>query len=66
MNMVFVLIALSLVFLAVGIYIFFWAVRSRQFKELDVQAFSILQEDEFVRDNSAETEPELVEMDKQV
>ena len=52
-------------FLALGIYIFFWAVRSRQFKELDVQAFSILQEDEFARDNSAETEPELVEMDKQ-
>lgn len=49
MNMLFVLILLSLVFLALGVAIFFWAVRSRQFKELEVQAFSILENDEFLR-----------------
>ena len=49
MNMLFVLILLSLVFVALSVAIFFWAVRSRQFKELEVQAFSILENDEFVK-----------------
>ena len=53
MNMLFVLILLSLVFLAFGVAIFFWAVRSRQFKELEVQAFSILENDEFLRNQDS-------------
>lgn len=47
MNMLFILIFFSLIFLSLGVYIFFWAIRSRQFKEMEVQAYSILNDDEF-------------------
>ena len=55
MNMLFILIFFSLIFLGLGIYIFFWAIRSRQFKEMEVQAYSILNDDEF-EDNDTDTE----------
>ncbi|MBT8141755.1 MAG: cbb3-type cytochrome oxidase assembly protein CcoS [Gammaproteobacteria bacterium] len=47
MNMLFILIALSLIFLGVGIYVFFWAIRTRQYKELEIQAYSILESDQY-------------------
>lgn len=47
MNMLFVLIILSLFFLVAGVGIFFWAMREKQFKELEVQGYSILSKDEF-------------------
>lgn len=52
MNMLFVLILMSLVFLAGCVYVFFWAIRSRQFKELEIQGFSVLEKDEYEFDES--------------
>ena len=28
-------------------FIFFWAIRSKQFKELEIQGFSVLEKDEY-------------------
>ena len=47
MNMLFVLIILSLCFLGLCVFIFFWAIRSKQFKELEIQGFSVLEKDEY-------------------
>ncbi len=45
MKIVFVLIILAVVLLSVAIVVFFWAVRKRQFDDLDVHAYNILKED---------------------
>ncbi|MCC5860404.1 MAG: cbb3-type cytochrome oxidase assembly protein CcoS [Gammaproteobacteria bacterium] len=46
MNIIFVLIPLSLVLLGLAVWAFFWAVRSRQFENLEVEAWRILMDDE--------------------
>ena len=46
MNIIFVLIPLTLVLLAFAVWAFFWAVRARQFENLDVEAWRILMDDE--------------------
>jgi len=51
MNMLFILIILSLIFVSFSVALFFWAVRSRQFKELEVQAYSVLEGDEYSVDS---------------
>jgi cbb3-type cytochrome oxidase maturation protein len=45
MSIVFVLIPVSLVLVAFGVWAFFWAVRTGQFDELDSAAWEILLED---------------------
>ena len=45
MKMIFVLIILAVILLCAAIVIFFWAVKSRQFDDLDVHAYSVLKED---------------------
>ena len=47
MNMIFVLIILAVILLCAAIVVFFWAVRSRQFDDLDVHAYNILKEDDY-------------------
>ncbi len=46
MNIIFVLIPLSLVLLVFAVWAFFWAVRTRQFENLEVEAWRILLEDD--------------------
>ncbi len=46
MNIIFVLIPLSLLLLGLAVWAFFWAVRSRQFENLEVEAWRILMDDE--------------------
>ena len=45
MSIIAVLIPVTLVLLGLGIWAFFWAVRTGQFEELDVPAWEILVED---------------------
>jgi cbb3-type cytochrome oxidase maturation protein len=45
MTIVFVLVPVSLGLVGVGLWGFFWAVRSGQFDELDVASWEILVED---------------------
>lgn len=46
MDSIYLLIPIALVFVALGIWIFFWAVDSGQFDDLDSPAHSILFDDE--------------------
>ena len=46
MNIIFVSIPISLLLLGIGVAVFFWAVRSGQFDDLDTPAYSILMDDE--------------------
>jgi cbb3-type cytochrome oxidase maturation protein len=42
MNVIYVLIPIAILFVIIGLVVFFWAVRSKQFEDLDKQGFSIL------------------------
>lgn len=46
MNIIFVSIPISLLLLGIGVAVFFWAVRSGQFDDLDTPAYSILMDDD--------------------
>ena len=45
MSIVFVLIPVSLILVGIGVWAFFWAVRTGQFDELDSPAWEILVDD---------------------
>ncbi|RKF20026.1 cbb3-type cytochrome oxidase assembly protein CcoS [Alginatibacterium sediminis] len=42
MSIIFVLIPIALIFVAIAIFVFIWAVRSEQFDDLDRQGSNIL------------------------
>ncbi|MDD4864313.1 MAG: cbb3-type cytochrome oxidase assembly protein CcoS [Alishewanella agri] len=42
MSIIYVLIPIAILFVAIGICIFFWAVRSKQFEDLEKEGLSIL------------------------
>ena len=46
MNVIFLLIPVALLFVAIAIWVFFWAVKTDQFEDLDRQGSSILFEEE--------------------
>ncbi len=46
MNIIYVLIPLAVIIVALAIAVFFWAVRSKQFEDLDRQGYSILFDDD--------------------
>ncbi|MBD3584446.1 cbb3-type cytochrome oxidase assembly protein CcoS [Salinimonas sp. HHU 13199] len=46
MSIIYVLIPLAILIVAIAIGIFFWAVRSNQFEDLDRQGYSILFDDD--------------------
>jgi len=42
MSIIYVLIPIAILFVAIGLCIFFWAVRTKQFDDLEKEGFSIL------------------------
>ena len=46
MSIIYILIPIAILLTAIGIYLFFWAVKSDQFDDLEKQGLSILFEDE--------------------
>ncbi len=60
MNIIFVSIPIGIILLAVGVWAFFWAVRSGQYEDLDSPAYSILDDDRprkhAVSDETAQSE----------
>lgn len=46
MSIIYVLIPIAILFVCIGLGVFFWAVRSRQFDDLNKEGMSILFEDE--------------------
>jgi cbb3-type cytochrome oxidase maturation protein len=59
MSVIYVLIPIAVLFVMIGLAIFFWAVRSKQFEDLDKQGFSILFDDDknHSKDEPAEQQP---------
>jgi cbb3-type cytochrome oxidase maturation protein len=45
MSVIYVLIPIAILLTAIGIYIFFWAVKTEQFDDLEKQGMSILFDD---------------------
>ncbi len=57
MSIIYVLIPIALLFVMIGLAIFFWAVRSKQFDDLDKEGFSILFDDKNTANKSTEAKP---------
>ena len=55
MSVIYVLIPIAILFVIIGLAVFFWAVRSKQFEDLDKQGFSILFDDTKASHNSKTT-----------
>lgn len=54
MSVIYILIPIAILLTAIGIYIFFWAVKTEQFDDLEKQGMSILF-DEAKNENTAKT-----------
>lgn len=58
MSIIYVLIPIAILFVAIGIWIFFWAVRSKQFEDLEKEGLSILfDEDKQVQSDKQRQQP---------
>lgn len=53
MSVIYILIPIAILLTALGIYLFFWAVKTDQFEDLEKQGLSIL----FDEDNIKSTKP---------
>lgn len=42
MSIIYILIPIAIILTAIGIYLFFWAVKTEQFEDLEKQGMSIL------------------------
>ncbi len=56
MEIIYVLIPISIVILAIGIGLFFWATRSGQFDDLESPGLDILRDDEDILEEMARKE----------
>jgi len=45
MSIIYILIPIAIAFTALGVYLFFWAVKTEQFDDLEKQGMSILFDD---------------------
>jgi len=61
MSIIYVLIPIAIIIVTIAIVIFFWAVKSNQFEDLDRQGYSILFDDDLPKE-----EKELAEQRKQL
>ncbi|WP_448556599.1 cbb3-type cytochrome oxidase assembly protein CcoS [Thalassotalea montiporae] len=65
MSVIYVLIPIAIILLIVGIYLFFWAVKTEQFNDLEKEGLSILFDDEKLKDETANTEVSNTEASEQ-
>ncbi|MGI2170001.1 cbb3-type cytochrome oxidase assembly protein CcoS [Shewanella sp. MF05960] len=54
MSIIYVLIPIAMLFVMIAVAIFFWAVKSEQFDDLDRQSVSILFDDEAKKPQQAD------------
>jgi cbb3-type cytochrome oxidase maturation protein len=52
MSIIYLLIPIAVLLTALGIYLFFWAVKTEQFEDLEKQGMSILFDDEKVDEST--------------
>lgn len=63
MSIIYVLIPLAIIIVALAIGIFFWAVRSDQFEDLERQGYSILFDDDLPKEQRQHTDPKQEKID---
>ena len=56
MSVIYILIPIAIIFTAIAIYLFFWAVKTEQFDDLEKQGMSILFDDEPTTDKTKPTQ----------
>lgn len=54
MSIIYVLIPLAIIIVGIAILVFFWAVKSNQFDDLERQGYSILFDDDLKKDSTNE------------
>jgi len=52
MSIIYVLIPIAMIFVAIAILVFFWAVKSNQYEDLDREAVNILFDEDVVEKKS--------------
>lgn len=57
MSVIYVLIPIAILFVLIGLAVFFWAVRSKQFEDLDKEGFSILFDEKTVANKDKQDPP---------
>lgn len=63
MTIIYVLIPIAIILTIIGIYLFFWAVKSDQFTDLEKQGLSILFDEEQALDKDNVKEPSVISSD---
>jgi cbb3-type cytochrome oxidase maturation protein len=58
MSVIYVLIPIAILFVIIGLAVFFWAVRSKQFEDLDKEGFSILFDQDKPQNNDDLSKPD--------
>ena len=56
MSVIYVLIPIAILLTIIGIYLFFWAVKTEQFDDLEKQGMSILFDDSNDNENSEQSD----------
>ena len=56
MSIIYVLIPIAIILVGLAVVIFFWAVKSNQFEDLDRQGYSILFDDDIKKDTQGNNE----------
>ncbi len=64
MSIIYILIPVAVLLTALGIYLFFWAVRTEQFEDLEKQGMSILFDDDQQKIITSEKKEDEVENTK--
>lgn len=59
MSVIYVLIPVAILLTALGLYLFFWAVRKDQFEDLEKQGLSILFDDDEITAKDPKTDNKL-------
>jgi cbb3-type cytochrome oxidase maturation protein len=64
MSIIYILIPIAIILTALGIYLFFWAVKTEQFEDLEKQGMSILFDDNKNKSADSSTETNRLETEK--
>lgn len=66
MSVIYVLIPVAIILTCIGIYLFFWAVKTEQFDDLDKEGLSILFDDEQDQSSSKKQSTQTVAPDEKI
>jgi cbb3-type cytochrome oxidase maturation protein len=65
MSIIYILIPIAILLTILGIYLFFWAVKTEQFEDLEKQGMSILFDDNSQSKTSEDNQNDVIEDTKQ-